>query len=135
MSLTLCSHKMRRLLFLKTNQIFKFCHKFESSAFAFDFNPSEAWNFQPFWSLKFSTFVKLEISSFRRVEISRFRRVEISKQTNAKVDDSNFYAFLLTSFLKVSKTQKQIVKPWILPKNKIIRLYYYDTSGLLTCFR
>ena len=50
--------------------------KFESSAFAFDFNPSENNNKQLF-------------SSFRRVEISSFRRVEISKQTNAKADDSN----------------------------------------------
>ena len=43
--------------------------------------------------------------------ISTLLKLEISKQTNAKADDSNFYAFLLTSFLKVSKTQKQIVKP------------------------
>ena len=63
MSLTLCSHKMRWLLFLKTNQILKFC----------------------------------------------------------------LYAFLLTSFLKVSKTWKQIVKSWILPKNEQMN------SFLLVC--
>ena len=50
--------------------------KFESSAFAFDFYPSEAWNFQPFQALE-------------GLKFSRFRRVEISKQTNAKADDSN----------------------------------------------
>ena len=38
--------------------------------------------------------------------------------------------------LKVSKTRKQIVKPWIFQKiNKWIRLYYYDTSGRLVFVR
>ena len=43
-------------------------------------------------------------------------------------------ARLLTSPLKVSKTQKQIAKPWILPKNEL-QLYYYDTWGRLIFIR
>ena len=50
-------------------------HKFDSSGFAFDFNPSKAWNFNPSENNNKQLF-----SSFRRVEISSFRRVEIKRQ-------------------------------------------------------
>ena len=58
--------------------------KFDSSGFAFDFNPSKAWNFNPSENNNkqlFSSFRRVEISSFRRVEISSIRRVEIKRTT------------------------------------------------------
>ena len=38
-------------------------YKFESSALAWNFNPSKAWNFQPFWSLKFQALEGLKFQN------------------------------------------------------------------------
>ena len=40
-----------------------FWPKFESSALAWNFNPSKAWNFQPFWSLKFQALEGLKFQA------------------------------------------------------------------------